>query len=273
MALDIKDIEEMFKDDLERESENRNAAQDDIAFAKLGEQWPANVKQDREREGRPCLTINKMPAFIRQVVNDSRINSPQIKVKPVDDNADPETAEVLSGLIRNIEYSSQADVAYDTALDSSATCSMGFFKVTTDYTDDESFAQDIFIKRITNPLSIVFDSYSESIDGSDWKRCTEVEWLHNDEAKRKYGKDTNSFAGESADGLNVVNDEDLMRIASFWHLDEEPETILMLSDGMVISKTEFEKPQDHFNGASMKDISSELGVEVVKERKSSKRVS
>jgi hypothetical protein len=272
MALDIRQIEEMFKDDLERESENRNNAHDDIAFSKMGEQWPAKVKSDREAEGRPCLTINKMPAFIRQVVNDSRINSPQIKVKPVDDDADTETAEILSGLIKNIEYSSQADIAYDTALDSSATCGMGFFKIITDYSDDQSFTQDLLIKRITNPLSIVYDSYGESLDGSDWKRCTEIEWLHKDEARKKYGKDTTSFSGESADGLNVVNDDDLVRIASFWHMDEEPDTILMLSDDTVISKKEFERPQEQFNGASMKDIVAELGLEVTKERKTAKKV-
>lgn len=269
--LDIKEITEMFTDDLERETDNRNAAQDDIRFAKLGEQWPEEVKSARAAEGRPCLTINKHPSFIRQVVNDSRINSPQIKVKPVDDDADPETAEILSGLVRNIEYSSQADIAYDTALDSSATCGMGFFKVVTDYCDENSFAQDLFIRRITNPLSVVYDSYGESLDGSDWNRCTEVEWLPLDQFKRKYGKEkTESFAALAVD-VSHSDDSDQIRIGSFWHVDEEAETLLMLSDGTVITKAEFEKPQDQFNGASMKTIAADMGLTVARERKTMKR--
>lgn len=271
MALDITDIEKMFKEDLDRESENRNDAQEDIRFAKLGEQWPQQVKTDREKEGRPCLTINRCPSFLRQVVNDSRINSPQIKVKPVDDDADPETAEILGGLIRNIEYSSQADVAYDTALDSSASCGMGFFKITTDYCDEQSFNQDIFIRRVTNPLSIVFDTYGESIDGSDWTHAAEIEWLPEDQFTRKYGKKTDkaSFSADVIDNINA-DESDLIRVASFWHVDEEEEKLLMLSDGTVISEDEFNKPHPDF-GVPFKVIAEEMGLVVARTRKSTKR--
>ena len=60
----------------EAESENRLAALDDLRFAKLGEQWPESVRQQRIKDGRPCLTINRRPAFIRQVVNEARQNRP-----------------------------------------------------------------------------------------------------------------------------------------------------------------------------------------------------
>ena len=268
MALDIKQIVELFKDDLERESENRNAAEADIKFAKLGEQWPEQAKREREQEGRPCLTLNKMPTFIRQVVNDSRINSPQIKVKPVDDDADPDTAEVLSGLIRNIEYTSQADVAYDTALDAAVTGGMGFWRVATEYCDEQSFAQDIFIHRITNPLSVVFDSHSESLDGSDWRHASLIDHLTEDELKRRHKakKDVGSFDGE----VGQNDDEDLIRIAEFWHVDEVSEKLLMLSDGSVLTEDEYLKPHPEI-GIPLKDILSDLGVVVARERKSSKR--
>lgn len=274
MAIDIKDIQELFAADLERESENRDAAQDDISFAKMGNQWPEQAKIDREREGRPCLTLNRMPTFIRQVVNDSRINSPQIKVKPVDDDADTETADIMGGLIRNIEYSSQADVAYDTAFDSSATCGMGFWRIVTEYCDEQSFAQEIKIKRITNPLSVVFDAYSESIDGSDWNHAAVTEYLTDDELKRRYqvtkSEKMQSFAGESDDGMDG-DEEKTIRIAEFWHATDEPETLLMLSDGSVLTKAEFEKPHPDI-GIPLKDILADLGITVSRERKSSKRV-
>lgn len=269
MGLSIAQIVELFKDDLERESENRNAAEADIKFAKLGEQWPEQAKREREQEGRPCLTLNKMPTFIRQVVNDSRINSPQIKVKPVDDDADPDTAEVLSGLIRNIEYTSQADVAYDTALDAAVTGGMGFWRVATEYCDEQSFAQDIFIHRITNPLSVVFDSHSESLDGSDWRHASLIDHLTGDELKRRYKakKDVGSFDGE----VGQDDDEDLIRIAEFWHIDEVPEKLLMLSDGSVLTEEEYLKPHPDI-GVPLKDILADLGITVARDRKSSKRV-
>ena len=269
MSLDIHQIVDLFKDDVEREAENRNAAEADTRFAKLSEQWPEQAKREREMEGRPCLTLNKMPTFIRQVVNDSRINSPQIKVKPVDDDADPDTAEVLSGLIRNIEYTSQADVAYDTALDAAVTGGMGFWRVATEYCDEQSFAQDIFIHRITNPLSVVFDSHSESLDGSDWRHASLIDHLTGDELKRRYKakKDVGSFDGE----VGQDDDEDLIRIAEFWHIDEVPEKLLMLSDGSVLTEEEYLKPHPDI-GVPLKDILADLGITVARDRKSSKRV-
>ncbi|WP_296538676.1 portal protein, partial [Phenylobacterium sp.] len=109
--------------------EDRQAAAEDLRFARLGEQWPEAIRRARELEGRPCLTLNRLPAFIRQVVNEARQNRPAITCHPVDSDADPQTAEVLNGLIRNIEQSSDADVAYDTALDFAVTCGFGVFRI------------------------------------------------------------------------------------------------------------------------------------------------
>ena len=113
----------------EAESENRLAALDDLRFAKLGEQWPESVRQQRIKDGRPCLTINRQPAFIRQVVNEARQNRPSILVHPVDSVADPAVAQIYNGLIRNIEQTSKADVAYDTAVDCAVSNGFGYFRI------------------------------------------------------------------------------------------------------------------------------------------------
>lgn len=269
---DITDFEKRFDDHVERESENRAAALEDIRFARLGEQWPEKVRKDRELEGRPCLTINRLPTFIRQVVNDSRMNAPQIKVKPVDDKADTQTAELLSGLIRNIEYVSSASNAYDMALESAVTCGMGFFRICTDYASDDEFAQDIHIKRITNPLSVVYDSYGESIDGSDWKESFLVDWITRDEYKRRFNKkrddDIKSF-GSSADGMEDV-DSELVRIVEHWEIIEKPSKLLLLTDGSVISEEEFLAPHPEL-GVPMKDVFESLGVSFHKDRKTTRK--
>src|SRR3954468_9963411 len=104
----LKEAREAFELAAERESENRAEALDDIRFSRLADQWPTAVRRQRELEGRPCLTVNKLPAFIRQVVNDARKNKPEISVHPADSGADPLTAEIITGLIRNIERCSDA---------------------------------------------------------------------------------------------------------------------------------------------------------------------
>ena len=135
-------------------SDNQKEAKDDLQFARLGKQWPEAVRRQRELELRPCEDFNKMPAFIRQVVNDARQNKPSIKVHPQDSNADPRTAEIINGLIRNIETSSDADVAYDTAIEHAVGQGFGYWRINTRYTCDDAFDQDIVIERIANPFTV-----------------------------------------------------------------------------------------------------------------------
>ena len=92
---------------------NRRECLEDLKFF-AGEQWPNEIKQVRELSERPCLTINRLPQFTRQVTNDQRQNRPEIKVIATDDST-TETAEVIEGLVRHIQKSSDADIAYDTA--------------------------------------------------------------------------------------------------------------------------------------------------------------
>lgn len=103
---------------------------------------------DVENARNEILTTNKFPAYIRQVVNDARQNRPQIRFHPVDDNADPQTAEVLNGLIRNIEVSSRASIAYDSAIFQSVSGGFGCIRVNLDYAHDDTFEQDIKIECI-----------------------------------------------------------------------------------------------------------------------------
>src|SRR5258708_18047047 len=67
---------------MESEAKNRAEALDDLKF-KAGQQWPADIAAQRNFDKRPCLTINKIPTFTRQITNDGRMNRPTINVSPV----------------------------------------------------------------------------------------------------------------------------------------------------------------------------------------------
>src|SRR5574337_1516972 len=98
---------------IDSDNGNRQAAHDDLQFA-AGDQWPDEIKMARQLDRRPCLTINKTDTFVRSVVNNMRQQRPRIKVHPVSDGADEGVSNVIEGLIRHIEVSSNADSAYDT---------------------------------------------------------------------------------------------------------------------------------------------------------------
>lgn len=150
----------------EAELENRKKAEEDLKI-RLGDQWPDDVLQKRQMSGRPALTINKIPQFIRQISNEMRQNKPAIKVYPVDDNADLEIARIYQGLVRNIEYCSNADVAYINAGEGAVEKGFGFFRIITDYVNPLSFDLEIKIKQIPNHFAVLIDPYAQEVDGSD----------------------------------------------------------------------------------------------------------
>lgn len=254
----LSDAKDAFKKCDEAEAENRRLWLDDVKFARLGEQWPDKVRRQRELEGRPCLTINRLPSFIRQVTNDARMNKPAIKFHPVDDDASEETAEILNGLVRNIEYTSDADVAYDTALDHAVTGGFGYFRISTDYACDDAFDQDIRIERVVNPLNVYGDPHSTCADSSDWNVAFVTELLKEAEFKRNYPNAQElSFSDDGSDDDGAWFSEDKVRIAEYWTREEVAKTLLKLSDGSVMYQEAYEK---------MRDILEVMGVVVSGDR-------
>lgn len=233
----IKEALERFKESQDGTLFSRQAYEDDTRFARLSDQWPDDIKKQRQKEGRPCHTINKLPALIRQVANESRQNKPSIVVRPVDNGADPDTAEVISGLIRSIERN-KAGIAYDTAIDHALSGGFGFFEIGIDYAHDETFDMECVIKRIPNALMVHWDSNSTEFDSSDWCYAFVSDLLTKEEFKKRYPKaEEVSFDGSSADDHMTAwsGDKELVRVAAYWLREECTRTLLMLQgpNGMV----------------------------------------
>lgn len=204
-----------FKDAMDAWSENRDEMLDDLKFL-AGEQWPADMASDRQADGRPCLTINKLPAFIDQVVGDQLQNRPQIKFLPIDDAADPETADVLTGWLRNVEQQSDAEIAYDTAADSANSCGMGAWRITVDYRDEESFNQEARIERILNRFTVYPDPMAQKWDYSDGRFMFVTEEIPKDSFKAAYPKAAIS-EWEGSEQTSEWMQPDSIRVAEyFW---------------------------------------------------------
>lgn len=226
----------------EAESRIRQEALDDLEF-RSGEQWPSNVKAERELDGRPCLVINRIPQFIRQITNEQKQNKPAIKISPVDDFADIETAKVLQGIIRHIEVNSNADVAINTAFDGAAIKGLGYFRIVTEFQSPLSFDQEILFKRIRNSFSVFFDPYSTEPDGSDANFAFIVEDIAKDEYKATF---KNSELSSMDDWESIGNSKpgwataDSCRVAEYFAKEFREVEILMLSDGSVVQADQFQ---------------------------------
>lgn len=220
--------------------EIRSLANEDIKFS-AGDQWDLAIKTSRQSDARPCLTINRLPQVIQQVTNDQRQNRPSIKVHPVDDIADPETAKIQQGLIRHIEYNSSADAAYDTAFESASRGGFGFYRLIAQHCDPMSFDQDILIKRIPNQFSVFFDPHSVEPDGSDANEGGITEDLSKDEYKRLYPESQLSRMGE----WEVVGNQypdwmmgGLARVAEYFYKEYRTDTLVQLITGEIALESE-----------------------------------
>lgn len=222
----------------EAEKDIREAYLEDMRF-RAGDQWHDADKREREIDRRPVLTTNRMHQSVRQVTNDQRQNRPSIKVHPVDDKADVETAEIFQGIIRHIEYNSAADAAYDTATETTATGGIGYFRIVTAYADPMSFNQEILIKRIRNPLSVYFDPHSKEPDGSDANWCHIIEDLSREDFKQQFPNaelcGANEFEGLGNERPDWVT-KDTIRISEYFFKEFEDVTIVQLADGSVHRK-------------------------------------
>lgn len=238
----IEEVRSRLQLAIDAEGGNRAAAQEDLQFA-AGEQWPAEIKMQRQLDSRPCLTINKTDTFVRSVVNNMRQQRPRIKVHPVSSGADQAISEVIEGLIRHIEVSSNADAAYDTGSDYQVRMGWGYWRILGKYSDEMGWDQDLCIERVRNPFSVYFDPSSISPDGSDAKWAIITGRMRREDFEAKYpGKKVTgwSLIGTGDD----VPAKDEITIVEYLRLEETPADLLRLSNGESVWDSDFDKDKD-----------------------------
>lgn len=224
----------------EADSQNRAEALGDLKFA-AGDQWPVEIQNSRNLEARPCLTINKIDAYVRQVTNQQRQQRPRIKVHPVNNEGDLKIAQVIEGITRHIEVNSNADTAYDTAFEYAVKMGWGYWRITTNYVSEDSFDQEIYIEPVDDPFSVYFDPNSVSPDGSDAERCLITSVMAKHDFRQQYpgADDGANFTARSTGDSDAewVTKEDI-RVAEYWHVVREKSKLVLLSDGTKVYEDE-----------------------------------
>jgi hypothetical protein len=149
-----------------------------------------------------------------------RQNRPSIKVRPVDDNADVDTAIIFDGLIRHIEQQSFADIAYETANFYQTVAGHGYFRIIDGYAPDDPDDRELFIKPIHNVFSVYFDENSVCPVGSDARSVFITEEMSREEFERQY-PDADAVSWDEAsrgDDLAIWFTKDSVRIAEWFEL-------------------------------------------------------
>ena len=216
-------------------------------------QWPQDVLSTRGSvqgqtiNARPCLTINKLPQHVKQVTNDQRQNRPSGKVIPANDEADVEVAAIYDGIVRHIEYMSDADVAYDTACENQVTYGEGYIRILTEYCDENSFDQDLRIGRIRNSFSVYMDPMIQDPCGADAQWCFITEDITKEEYERLYpdAAPVTSIQqqGVGDQALSQWISENTIRVAEYFYIKYEKATLNLYPGNVTAFKGSMEDKQ------------------------------
>ncbi len=237
--LTHKEVLERFTTHWEADRDNRDDRIDDIRF-RAGDQWPDAVRQSREREGRPVITINRMGQFIKRVSGSLRQSHPAIDPFPVDDQSDPIIADIYAGIIRQIEYTSGASSVYSWGAECAISCGQGHWQIKTRY-EREGFDQEIYLCRIIDPNAVTWDSGSVEMDNSDAYECFVTEMITEDEYFRRHpelkkeDKTQADFPQEASRSWSQLywREEKKVRVASRWWKQPKKRKIGMNAEGQI----------------------------------------
>ena len=242
-----------YQDGIDGDRDNRDRDIEDRRFYK-GEQWDDGDK--KARKGRPTLTNNRLPQFVKQITGEMRQNKPAIRVLPIDDKTDPKLAEVYSAIIRHIESQSDAHRVYAKSGEQAVIGGMGWFRILTDYAGDKSFDQEIKIKGVRNPLSVVTDPGAIELTRCDMNWAFVSETMTNEAFREAYPKA--DLSGWPADDKFYANwrTTETVRVAEYWVRETEARELYLMSDGSTRYGDEDVNPE----------VMQAMGLEIVRTR-------
>lgn len=219
----------------------RQESVNDMKFTFIpGNMWDQHMT--RKRRNRPNYEFNRVRQMVRRVTGQMLQNKPAIKVRPSKNGA-VDIAEIMTGIIRNIEVNSQAETAYDTCNQWAVGGGRGIVRLITEYQSDDSFDQCLKIVDVPDPNTVYFDPSAKRFDRMDMNFCFIVDRISKAEHKRRWpGKAICDFNAPTNIGLLTqwawANE---VLVAEYFYVCYEKKTILLLEDGSVVDKGEYDE--------------------------------
>ncbi len=218
---------------------NIDEANEDLRFrrGRPEDQWTPEAL--RMRGDRPCLTINAIPQFIRQVTGDMRQMRPAIKVNPVDSRGDVKTAGNIAGMVRYIENRSFAKHVYTTAGDSQVACGIGHWKVISEYAGSTTFNQELRIVGIKDGVSVLWDTDSQLPTREDAMFCHVPVDVSRRAFKKRWPKaSTEGFAYVMTVAGGGWYTDDSIRVTEYWVKRPIKRSLVLMPDGAIDDVTD-----------------------------------
>ena len=239
----IREARERFKRAADWEADARRSYIDDIKFSEGDSynnwQWPSQIVSDRQLSQSPILTINKTRQHCLQIINDARQNKIEVRYAPASGGASQQAADVLNGIARAIAYSSNADAAMMTAVDTQVKGGWGYWRLITDYVSENSFDQEIRWVRIADPLTVYLDPDIQEQDGSDARYGFVYVDRAKDDVEAEFSRFKGKLGGENAiAGSAGWITHDKVRDCEYFRRRQKKDVLILGADGKTYRKSE-----------------------------------
>ena len=240
----IRRAHDNFKHCLDWEQASRQSFREDMRFlfadSDNQDQWDPAVKARRRLNTQPMITINKVHTHWLHVVNNLKENKPSVSVHPTGNEGTYEAAEIFEGLVRHIEYISNAKTAYDMAAEQQVGGGIGYWTVTTAYADDSTFDQEIYIREVPDAMSVYLDPHIKKRDGSDARFGFIYEDMPREVFEMKYPGESVPMAYSG--GAQSWVTKDVVRLATYYERENKKEWLYSIpnEDGSM----KFERQSD-----------------------------
>ena len=231
----LKEIRERYTYASDKWRESRDERRKDMRYIS-GDPWDETDRKARADAGRPCINHDELNQYVNQAINNLRQNKRGIKASPAGNGADDKTADFRGNHIRTIEYKSHAQTAYIAAFESSLQGGYGFFRISRKY-EKGSFNQEICIKPIENPDSVLYDPDCKEPDWSDPQYVFVLDPMPKEDFKRKYPKaQTRDFSTEDMRiASDWIHDKHVL-VAEYWRVEIEEESLYLLPSGEIATE-------------------------------------
>lgn len=172
--------------------DERMLACEDRRFVTIqGAQWEGEWGDQFENAIR--VQINKVQRGHDKIINDYRANRFDVQFRPVGNNGDDDTADLLNGLIYADMYRSKGQLALDNAFSEGAAGGFGAWRLCNEYEDEsdpDNDHQRIRIEQIADAdIRVYFDLDAKLYDKSDARRCWVLHSMTPDAFKEEYGEE------------------------------------------------------------------------------------
>src|SRR3990167_8424928 len=245
------------------EAYNRQEGAIDVGMVDGEDQWDPDIVTKRNQKRRPCLTVNRFIPMIAYVANEQRQMRVGVQVHPNGGGSDPDTAQILQGLVRSIENESHAETVYSNAFEAMLEKGWSWFRVISEYENETSFHQVLKIQGFLNDFCVYTDPNAKDPTRKDMDWGFIVEDVPRGRYASLYPKSKmaslSSWRSVGDDAASWTSDE-YIRVAEYYYAEYDPGTLISLVDGTGVWKDDLQEIDGiYFDKKTMEPVPVEFG--------------